>query len=194
MIGRWTLQLAAAGARDRGVFEAAAAACLRAIARGMATKAAGSSKGTKGCILNLGLIFPLFLLRAGCHRLPPQACDVIVLLFFPCFFFFTAPDSFLQSYDQFTSSGPILSAAPPVHLTWSCRWPFSSALYALRNQPCAQGLVIEVQASCQGSEEPPVLPSPTAPPAPASVSALLHRFGHSTALLRVGRQNKRGEF
>ena len=87
MIGRWTLQLAAAGARDRGVFEAAAAACLRAIARGMATKAAGSSKGTKGCILNLGLIFPLFLLRAGCHRLPPQACDVIVLLFFPCFFF-----------------------------------------------------------------------------------------------------------
>ena len=88
VIGRWTLQLAAAGARDRGVFEAAAAACLRAIARGMATKAAGSSKGTKGCILNLGLIFPLFLLRAGCHRLPPQACDVIVLLFFPCFFFY----------------------------------------------------------------------------------------------------------
>ena len=48
VIGRWALQLAAAGARDRGVFEAAAAACLLAVARGVATKAAGSSKGTKG--------------------------------------------------------------------------------------------------------------------------------------------------
>ena len=48
VIGRWALQLAAAGATDQSLFTAAADACLRSIEWGLAKRSGGSHKGTRG--------------------------------------------------------------------------------------------------------------------------------------------------